>query len=137
MIVETVRDLLLADSAIAGICQDRIYPAELPDGCTFPAVVVTKATGAGEYDLDGDAGLEDSRVQIDSYAVSYELAVELATKIRRNLSGRGPAAASGNPCAVQGAFCINDSDMPASAFERSGPRLRRRMLEFRIWNSQI
>lgn len=137
MIVETVRDLLLADSAIAALVGDRIYPVELPDGTTFPAVVVSKATGLGDYTLDGDSGLEDSRVQIDSYAVTYEAAIELKTAIRRNLSGRGPAAASGNPCAIQGAFCINDSDLPASAFERSGPRLRRRMLEFRIWNSQI
>ncbi len=137
MIVETVVDLLKTQSSIAALVGDRIYPAELPDGTEFPACVVSKPTGMGEYTLDGDAGLENALVQVDSYAVNYALAVDVATAIRRFLSGKGFGAVSGNPCAIQGAFCINDSDMSDSAFERAGPRLRRRMLVFRVWNTQI
>lgn len=137
MIVETIIDLLKLQAPIAGIAGDRIYPFEMPDGTEFPAVVVSKPSGVGEYDLDGDVGLESALVQVDSYAVNYALAVDLATMIRRYLSGKGFAAVSGSPCAIQGTFCINDSDMSDSAYERAGPRLRRRMLVFRVWNTEI
>lgn len=137
MIVETVVNLLKAQGDIAAIVEDRIYPYQAPDAATFPLVVVSKPSGGGEYDLEGDIGLEDARVQIDSYDVSYAAVVDLKTAIRRFLSGKPQSTASGDPCAIQGAFCINDVDLTESASERAGPRLRRRMLEFRVWNKEI
>lgn len=142
MIIQAIVDLLKANSAIGALVGGpgelaRIYPEQLPDASTFPAVVVTKAAGVGDYTLDGDDGLENARVQIDSYAVGYAVCVELKTLIRRQLSGYKGGMVSGDPCAIQGAFCINDSDLSVSETERAGPRLRRRMLEFRIWNTQI
>lgn len=137
MIVETIVNLLKAQTSIAGLVDDRIFPDELPDASTFPAIVVSKGSGLGEYTLNGDVGLEDARVQIDCYAVGYALAIDVKTAVRRFLSGRQIAGESGNPCAIQGAFCINDSDLSESATERAGPRLRRRMLEFRVWNTEI
>lgn len=137
MIVETIAELLKAQAPIAALVADRIFPVELPDATEFPAIVVSKPSGLGEYTLDGDAGLENALVQIDSYAVGYAEVIDIQTAVRRYLSGKGFAAVSGNPCAIQGAFCINDSDMSDSAFERAGPRLRRRMLVFRVWNTEI
>lgn len=137
MIVETIVELLKAQPTIAVLVGDRIFPAELPDATEFPAIVVCKPSGVGEYTLDGDAGLENALVQVDSYGVGYALVVDVKTAVRRYLSGKGFPAVSGNPCAIQGAFCINDSDMSDSAFERAGPRLRRRMLVFRVWNTEI
>jgi hypothetical protein len=138
VIVQAVVNLLKSQPAIAALVGDRIFPRQAPDASTFPLVVVTKAGGVGEYDLAGDAGLEDGRVQIDCYAVHYAAAVQLKTEVRRFLSGyQGAPASSAGPCAIQGAFCINDVDQADSATERAGPRLSRRMLEFRIWNTEI
>lgn len=138
MIVQALVDLLKDQPAVADLVADRIYPLQAPDAATFPLVVITKAAGAGEYDLQGDTGLEGARVQIDSYAVGYAEAVKLKKAIRRFLSGyQGGPANSGGACAIQGAFCINDVDLTDSASERAGPRLRRRMLEFRIWNTEV
>lgn len=138
MIVQAVVNLLKAAPAVVAIADDRGYPVEAPDASTFPLYVVTKAAGVGETDLQGEAGLEQARVQIDCYAVGYAEAVKLATAIRRFLQGyQGAPADSAGPCAIQGAFCINDLDLPDSTMNRAGPRLRRRMLEFRIWNTEI
>jgi hypothetical protein len=137
MIIETVVQLLQTQSAIAGLVGDRVYPLEAPDAATFPLIVVSKGSGVGQYDLDGDAGLEDARVSIDIYGVVYDEVLAIRQAVRRYLSGKAQAAVSGNPCAIQGAFCINDSDMTESATDRAGPKLRRRNLEFRIWNTEI
>lgn len=138
MIVQAVIDLLKAAPAVAAIAGDRGYPVQAPDAATFPLFVVSKASGIGETDLQGEAGLEQARVQIDCYAVGYAETIKLKTAIRRFLQGyKGAPADSAGACAIQGAFCINDSDLPDSTTERAGPRLRRRMLEFRIWNTEI
>jgi hypothetical protein len=138
MIVQAVIELLKAAPAVVAIAADRGYPVQTPDAATFPLYVVSKAAGLGETDLQGEAGVEQARVQIDCYAVGYAEAVELSIAIRRFLQGyQGAPASSAGPCAIQGAFCINDVDLPDSTTERAGPRLRRRMLEFRIWNTEI
>jgi hypothetical protein len=137
MIIETVVNLLKANPDIAAVVGDRVFPVQLPDATDFPAIVVSKGSGVGQYDLDGDAGIEDSRVQIDNYAVGNAVALRLKRLVRRQLSGYQGAPRSGDPCAIQGAFCINDRDLTDSATERAGPRLRRRLLEFRIWNTEI
>lgn len=137
MIIETVQNLLAAQPSIAALVGDRIYPLEAPDASTFPLIVVTKAGGVGEYTLEGDAGVEEARVQIDCYAVGYAKALAIRKEVRRFLSGYKGGMVSGNPCAIQGAFCINDMDLTESATERAGPKLRRRMLEFRIWNTEL
>lgn len=137
MIIETVVQLLLAEPTVAALVGDRIYPLEAPDAADFPLIVVSKASGVGEYDLEGDTGLEDARVGVDMYGLVYDEILAIRWVVRRFLSGKAKAAVSGNPCAIQGAFCINDSDMTESATDRAGPKLRRRNLEFRIWNTEI
>jgi hypothetical protein len=123
MIVQAVIELLKAAPAVVAIAADRGYPVQTPDAATFPLYVVSKAAGLGETDLQGEAGVEQARVQIDCYAVGYAEAVELSIAIRRFLQGYQGAPAS--------------SDLPDSTPDPAGPSLRRRMLEFRIWNTEI
>ncbi len=65
MIVKTVIQLLLENAAVTAIVGNRIFPRMMPDAVDFPAIVVTKASGIGQYDLQGDVGIEPARVQID------------------------------------------------------------------------
>lgn len=138
MIVEAVVQLLLADPDTAALVGDRIYPRFMPDGAAFPALVVSKVGGVGQYDLQGDVGLEAARVQVDCYSdkgASSVIAVRKA--VRRKLSGFKGGPVSGSPCAIASSFCINDLDMTEPTTERAGPRLKRRMLEFNIWNREL
>lgn len=138
MIVQTVITLLLAEPSIAAIVGDRVFPRFMPDAVTFPALVVTKSSGVGSYDLAGDAGLEMARVQIDCYVDKGEAKViELRNAVRGLLSGFKGGTLSGSPCAIASSFCINDLDMTDPSTERAGPRLKRRMLEFNIWNREV
>lgn len=134
----TVLDLLKADGAIAAAAIGGIHPGQLPDAPEYPAVIVAKPFGAGEYDLEGDVGVEDARVQIDVIAKGQAEADALASLIRRFLSGyRSTDANSAGHCAIQSATCINDFDLTETGTERGGPRLKRRVLEFRVWNMEV
>lgn len=136
MIVQIVRDLLLEHIEIEEAVGDRIYPVEWPDAPEFPLIIVARATGLGETDTQGEAGIEQARVQVDVYASGYSEMVAIDKIVRRILHGfkGGPEAF---PCAIDRSACINRSDLPVPATERAGPRLRRRMSEFMIWNREV
>lgn len=130
-VCEVVRDILLADSGVAGLVDDRVYCPAMPDASTFPLIVIQKAVGVGEYTNDGDTGLEQARVQVDVYAEGQAIVHEMKAAVKAVLGGRRLGSADA-PCAIQSCFCINDSDAPVPDTERAGPRLRRRVLEFNI-----
>lgn len=139
MIIETLRAVLLDDTAILAAVDQRIYPTQLPDAPTYPAIVLTKITGRGEYDLQGEAGVEEARVQVDIYSEDGASAlIALRTLVRRRLSGfSGGPASSPVSCAIQDTRCITDSDFTVTDTERTGPRLRRRLMEFIVWNTEV
>jgi len=135
MAEEAVIQILLGATSVQAIAGDRVFPSQLPDAVTYPAVVVQRAGGAPEYDMRGEAGIGVSRVQVDCYAESYAQMVDLKRAVRALLSGyQGPAG--GLACRITASFCINDLDLPVGETERAGPRVRRRMLEFRIWSKE-
>ena len=139
MIVTTMVNLALADPACAALVADRIYPRQMPDAPTFPLAVITKVYGRGETDQAGAVELEEARVQIDLYTVDgYASLTPLRRAFRQLFHGRAhPREGSPpNPCAIQRATCMNDVDMTEPTEERAGPRLRRRMMEFRVWNTE-
>lgn len=136
-VVQTVRNILIRDAGVAAILDDRVFPNGLPDATDFPAAVVTKATTLGNYDNAGDVGVEEARVQVDCYAVSAGAVHKLRKNVRRTLSGFRGGPQSGDPCAIQACFVINELDLTEPITERAGPRLRRRMIEFRVWNTEV
>lgn len=132
MIVQHVVAMMHQDAAVSGILADRTYPMSWPDAPEFPLSIVQKATGIPEADMAGPAGVEVARIQVDVYDYGYAAVVAAAKAIKSLLHGisGGP---TGAPCVITASFCINDADQPVPETERAGPRLRRRMLEFRIW----
>ena len=137
MIIRSTRNLFLTVPTITALVGDRIYPRQLPDGPNFPAIVLTKIFGRGEQDMAGAVALEEARVQIDAYSdKGYDECLEVTLAIKRFFHGyTGPVP--GSSCAIQRAHCINDSDFAESQVERAGPRLRRRLMEFTVWNSEV
>lgn len=138
MIVELARAVLLDDAAVTALVGERVYPVTMPDAPTFPLVVLTKVAGAGEYTMQGDAGLERARLQVDvHHDGGYEAMTALKRAVRARLSGFRGSVDSGPPCQIQASMCINDEDLAAPSLERAGPRVRRRMLEFIIWTTEV
>lgn len=138
MIGEVIRDILLADADVALLVADRIYPVAMPDAPLFPLLVITKASGVGSYEMQGDAGIERDRIQIDCYSDAGQSALmTLRGAVRSVLTGFSGGTAS-SPCIIDSCMVISDQDMPTSPFERAGPsHLRRRMLEFNVWNKGL
>lgn len=137
MIIQRIVELLNEDDDIYDEVGDSIYPVEWPDAPTYPLIVVQRVGGAGETDMNGEAGIEHARVQIDVYSKGgYAKTVALGLKIRRKLHGfkGGPSTA---PCAIDRSACINALDLPVNEVKQAGPRLRRRCLEFSVWTREI
>ena len=137
MNVGIIRDLLLEQPDLVARVGERIHPVEWPDAPEFPLIILQEVTALGETNNQGEAGIESCRVQVDVYSArGHSDAYDIGLLVRRTLHGfkGGPASA---PCAIDRSACINASDQPVPAAERAGPRLRRRMLEFRIWNREV
>lgn len=140
-VVSIIRDLLIADPTVFGIVADRVYPMQMPDAPTFPLVVIFRVGGATEYDLQGDAGIEQARVQIDMYTDAGYTALDTLRKaVRAVISGYPQNLVTPDPssCVVDSIMIFNDQDLPTQEFEAAGPdRLRRRMLEVYVWNRDL
>lgn len=137
MIVSRVREILLERPALVERVANRIYPVSWPDAPVFPLIVLQRVSGIGQTTFQGEAGIEEARVQIDVYSDrGYEEMARIAGIVRGVLHGfrGGPIAA---PCVIDRSACINSIDQPVPETERAGPRLRRRMLEFLIWNREV
>lgn len=79
-------DLLLTDAAIAAVVETRVYPLRRPQGSALPAIVSTRISGQPLYVDEGEAGLQNARVQVDSWAATYTQAKDLAQLVRARLS---------------------------------------------------
>lgn len=137
MIIQRVVELSKETPGIVRLLDDRVYPVEWPDAPLYPLAIVQRGTGMGENDMQGEAGIEAARVQIDVYHDrGYAACVALSLEFRRLLHGYrgGPTSA---PCVIDRSACINMADLPVPEMARGGPRLRRRMLEFMIWNREV
>lgn len=60
---------------------------ERPQGGALPAIVLTGVSDTPTYHMDGDAGLTESRVQVDCYATTYGGAKAVERAITPALSG--------------------------------------------------
>lgn len=135
MIVTAIIQILKSSSFVTERVSDRIYPMEFPTAPSYPAIVVQKADGRPEYDMQGDAVTENSVIQVDMYSASgYEDLSLLKEAVRIALSGYCGTPSSSAPCVIQGMFVIRDQDMPVEKTDKAGPKLRRRMLEFNVWS---
>ena len=67
---ETIRSLLVADATLSGLVGTRIYPNEMPEGVTLPAVVYQVISDVPENSFTGQTStdIKTARLQVDSYA---------------------------------------------------------------------
>lgn len=78
--------VLLADPAITNAVGQRVYPLQRPQGSDYPSIVSTRISGQPLYDDDGEVGLQNARVQVDSFGRTYTEAKDLAQLVRARLS---------------------------------------------------
>lgn len=82
-----VEDLFSFLSDQATDAASRIYPNELPQGVTLPAIRYFQVSDPPEHTHDGRSKLRHPRFQLDCYADTYLKAHQLAEQVVTALDG--------------------------------------------------
>lgn len=111
---------LTTATALTALVGTAIYPEHRPQEGTMPAVVYSRVSGLRLYHLQGYSGLENPRVQIDSYATSLdgrrEVAAQVITAMEASTTFKAMALTSP----------IDDYD--------DRLKIYRRIFDFSVWN---
>lgn len=83
---EAIIAYLLAGAGVTALADTRVFPGARPQQSSLPSVVLTRVDGAPLYADDGEAGLEDGRIQIDCWGRTYTDAKQLARAVVDRLS---------------------------------------------------
>lgn len=78
---------LNGQAAISVLVASRIYPLNLPQNPTLPALSYAQISAVRTYDLIRDLRKSRTHMQIDCWASTAKAAHELATAVRHALSG--------------------------------------------------
>lgn len=127
-----LRTLLLADSNIASVVDTRVYPVQLPQNPTLPAVTYLAVSGNREVSNSGAQDYGYKRFQIDAWALTQAAALALADLITTRLVGYSGTFDDDNSPAtswtIQGAFFAGERE-----FYESEPKQYRVSRDYMIW----
>lgn len=133
---DAVFALVTGSPAFSALAGERLYPVDFPQAPTYPAATYVVPSRLHDYHMDGPSGLRKARVQFDAYGETWDECVALGDTIIDLLGGfRGAVEIedSADAVEVQGIFCIIDRDVSESGTRLSGPKVRRRLIEFTVW----
>lgn len=85
MIESSLVAFLGADTALAAIVEERIYALFAAQTVKTPFIVFSRVATNATSSYCGEDGLKHGHFQIDSYAKSFQAALELAATIRAML----------------------------------------------------
>jgi hypothetical protein len=69
-------------NALKALVSNRCYPLQMPENPTYPAIVYSRIAGAPFNVLDASASIDQVRMQIDCYALTYDGAKTLSASVR-------------------------------------------------------
>lgn len=78
-IATILKAALAADTAVAAIVSTRIYPLQLPQSPTYPAITYQRISNTG---TNGNTALRESRWQISCWAQTYLGALALSAAVK-------------------------------------------------------
>lgn len=94
---------LEANPGVNALVAGRIYPLQLPERVTLPAIRYQRVSTSPVVAHTGFSELERARVQLSVHAATYEEAAGVVRALRRALDGKGELFGTGTSC-----FVIND-----------------------------
>lgn len=121
---------LIATTGVTDLVGTRIYPLELPQDVTYPAIRYQQVSGPRSHVMGADTGTVDGRFQVDAFATTYSGAKALAAQIRLALSRWGGTAGG---VTVEHIFLANEHDrFESDPLEGGTPGVHRVLLDFII-----
>lgn len=103
---------LKATAAVTAICGTRMFPLELPQKVTYPAIAYQQVGEDSVGSSTTEADVAFTRIQVTSYAEMYSAAKALNEAVRTALNGWTDAG--GTP-AVSGCSRAGTYDIPGAA----------------------
>lgn len=82
MIQEALFSLLVSDTVVSAIADDRIFPSMMPQGGPMPACVYAKTGDSTPVGFCGSFGISQGIFQFESYGKDPKSAKALASAIR-------------------------------------------------------
>lgn len=101
---KALRTKLLSYAGVSALVGQRMYPDDLLQNATLPAIVYSKISTRPEHSLSDVTRLAHSRFQFDCYAATRESANDVAHAIRRS----GICAYQGTTSSIY--FCGTELD---------------------------
>ena len=77
---------LLETPAVTALVGSRISPGRRPQAGPLPDIVLHIISGAPVYTDQGEAGLQENRIQIDCWALTYIAAKQVGEAVKSALS---------------------------------------------------
>ena len=108
-----LRTLLLSDATINNLVGGtRIYWVSLQQGQKSPSIVCRRIFDVSDNHMQGDSGLHNALIQIESLATTHDGSVNLADAAHDLLSGfRGVVEYNSMPVDIQGIFHSGGRDL--------------------------
>lgn len=133
-IEEAIYWILTNDATVVSLVSTRIYPNEIPQGKSMPAVSVQQISGVRDHSLDGPSGLVEARFQVNCWEDDYVGARTLAHAARLALNNYSGTVGT---CVIQCIQMVNEIDTPvilpgADVLKRFG-----KSLDFIIWFDEV
>lgn len=114
---------------LENVIDDRVYPGEIPQGSSFPAITYNLISEQRLLTMQGPTSAVAKRMQIDAWATTFGAAWELAEAIRVALDGfRGTMGDT----EIQGIEC--SSSNPTAP--EPDTKLKRVSRDFIIWHRE-
>lgn len=104
---------LTDDAGVAALVGTRIYPLQVPQDVTLPAVAYQRISGPRDHAHDGPTGLVRARVQFSALGSTYLEAKTVTEALRAALDGFKGTMGT---VEVQTVFLENERDEWAEAF---------------------
>lgn len=107
-IEEAIYTHLVGNAGVLALAGNRVYPLNLPQNPSYPAITYRRVTTRRVMAHDGPEDLGFPRFQFDCYAVGYREVRDLANALRAALNGyRG---IMGGGVEVDGVIFLNEVD---------------------------
>lgn len=121
MIEGKVYSALSGEGTVTAITSTRIYPVPLNQAGVYPAISYERVTTDRQMTLSGYATLERVTIRVNCYATALDALHALSSAVTKTME--------------------NSTRFKALATDKSDSyedrlRLRRRMIEFSIWNQE-
>lgn len=109
-IEEALKAHLTANAGLVALIASRVYPVQLPQNPTLPAMVYNRISGERVQHMEGSSGLASPRFQFDSFGRTYAEAKGVSEALRLAVEGFSGTMGGVNGPDVNSCLLQSDQD---------------------------